>query len=738
MATCNTQGFRQPGKLSSLIDFLDTVQVHITLGQETNIHPTSCTNTANHLELPADWALAIPSSPVTDTNSGKGVTIMVNSSLQSNLPNSQPRRLLTVTHEAVKPAFELLAGTVAGITVASVYMHCSTTVSGSMSGVRQNFSSPDLEGLRAAIQAIPNFYDPSSNVVIGGDFNFPKYRPQLEAMMEEVGLEPVYNPDDPPMTWMNRRTGEWKALDLMFWKGPDIRPISVQPVVNPTSDHKTLVVAFEGVDIASAFPPEEPQPPLPDWSKIGFLNTRQGEDAKARFIAKAEDALDTASKAPDPVTAMGQALIDVAVEEFGVKKWRRQHRVPWWNRGLARLNRKLRRTKAKISRAGASEADKQRHHEALKKFRAAVQQSRRRQLRNLNKGYERGDLNLAWFQTGRHRGKKTARYLRNAAANPDEMTAFWQSYFSDSESPRPDPVLPDPDQADVFAQYDVSQAILEMEDKTPGVDCLRVSLLKTVGHELAAQLAEGFNNASRQLIDGQAKSSTTVFLKKQGGSATNPADYRPVALQPVMTKLLEKMIEQQIWKQIEKEEVQLSDEQGGFRPLRSRFDLIFLLRCMQEQYHRHGGHGRSSRRQQSKSAHLFVAFLDIKKAYDSVPHFKIVALLKQLGVRPELVRLVTDLLTNRSTTIYGKRVPVTKGVPQGSPLSPLLFILSMMQPLSVRMQCHEGGGALLPGNLLFKEGFYADDVVLAAESIEELQEMLRVCEVWAADVGPWC
>ena len=131
----------------------------------------------------------------------------------------------------------------------------------------------------------------------------------------------------------------------------------------------------------------------------------------------------------------------------------------------------------------------------------------------------------------------------------------------------------------------------------------------------------------------------------------------------------------------------------------------------------------------------YAAFLDIRKAYDSVPHVKIVDGLRSLGVREDLVNLVTDLLTNRYTTIYGHRIRITRGVPQGGPLSPLLFILAVMQPLSDAMATHSGGGTALPGRLRITVLFYADDIFLVAESVSELRGMLRVCEQWASGVG---
>jgi hypothetical protein len=708
------------------VDFLTEHGVHVAAIQETNLHPTSHANTANHLQCPDDWAFGLPSSAVTQTNKGKGVALVVNSSVRQSPPSARPKPLLVLSREVVKPAFEVLAGRVAGVTVVSVYMHCSTT--DPQSGRLRPFSAPDIDGLVEALLSVPDLQSPTSNVVVGGDFNFPASRPQLEEAMASVGLHPVYDPQHPPAT---RGAA---ALDLVFFKGPDIRPVSVQAVTNPTSDHRALVVDFEGADVASAVDPDDPAPPLPDWSKLPFLTAKAGKEAKDRFVEDAREALEEAVGADDPVTAMGAALLDTAVKHFGAKKWRRQHRLPWWNRGLTRLNRKLRRAKVKAAAPSASDQDQLRLTTALKAFQAAVQKARRQQASNLAKKFKKGDINFAWAQTGRHRGKKTARYLKNAVANPSEMVEFWETYFTDTTSPRPEPAVPDPDQPDLFTEADVNQAILKMRDKTPGVDGLRVSLLKVVGPEVADLLADGYNRASRVTVDNQSKTSTTVFLQKRGGCATCPADYRPVALQPVTTKLLEKMVEQKIWQQVEDQEVHLSDEQGGFRPHRSRFDLILLLRCVQDHYHPRSQHP-NNRRRKAKARRLFAAFLDVKKAYDSVPHHKIVEVLRKLGVREELVRLVADLLTNRYTTIYGKKVGVTKGVPQGSPLSPLLFILAMMQPLSAKMQEWGGGGALLPGGLVFREGFYADDVVLVAETPDQLQQMLKVCDTWALEVG---
>lgn len=709
------RGFRAAVKVADFTASLTAEGVDIALLQETNIHPTAHTNAFNHLDVPDDWAFGIPGKAATDTNRGKGIGIMVTSAVVANDPTFSGH-LLKLTRETVEPSFELLAGVVGNLTVVNIYIHCSTT---STNGHLQPFQHGDYAALRVALESVPGIT--SGNVVVGGDFNFPRFRAVLEReVMAPLGLEPAH--DTLGQDALPTRRGT--ALDLFYWRGETIRPVSMRAVDNAGSDHAMLILELEGVNLTSMLSPGERPPPLPRWTNLNTMLTPECEEQRLAMTQDARAALAHAAMAPDPITAASAALMQVAIKHLGVKRCHAQVRQAWWSHKLTRLHRKLRRARTKASAPSASPEDVAQATEIQHAFHQECQAARRRLNASLAQKFVAGDINLAWLQTGRHRGKKTARYLRRVAANPDDMINFWQGHFTDLNYPRPPAPEPEPHQPPLFTEFDINQAVLNMEDKTPGPDGLRVAMLKILGEDVAALLAGIFNRTSRQGIGDQAKTSFTIFIKKRGGSSTTPSDYRPIALQPVMTKVLEKLIEAKIWQQIKAKQVRLSDDQGGFVPGRSRFDLIFLVRCIQDNH----------QRQRLRKA-LYAAFLDVSKAYDSVPHIKIVESLRSVGVQVEIVRLVLDLLTNRYTTIYGQRVLITKGVPQGGPLSPLLFILAMMQPLSDAMAQHVGGGTCLPGEFRVKVLFYADDIFLVAESEEELSAMLRVCERWAASVG---
>ena len=116
---------------------------------------------------------------------------------------------------------------------------------------------------------------------------------------------------------------------------------------------------------------------------------------------------------------------------------------------------------------------------------------------------------------------------------------------------------------------------------------------------------------------------------------------------------------------------------------------------------------------------LYLAFLDLQKAFDPVPRKVLWWALRSLGVEEWAARVIQGMYTDVKSRVrgngqYSKEFGVRVGVLQGSVLSPLLFIL-VLEALS--HQFHTG----VPWELL-----YADDLAVMADSLEECIARLKV------------
>ena len=131
---------------------------------------------------------------------------------------------------------------------------------------------------------------------------------------------------------------------------------------------------------------------------------------------------------------------------------------------------------------------------------------------------------------------------------------------------------------------------------------------------------------------------------------------------------------------------------------------------------------------------LFIAFLDIEKAFDSFNHIELLEVLRKVGVPPELVDAIHRLLPYFNLEIMGILFGQDKGTFQGSPLSPLLcvlFLIDFIDYINDNTEGFEGVEIPLDGMDILKSLLFADDIVLVAKSVDQLKIALKLAGMWA-------
>ncbi|KAK6735072.1 hypothetical protein RB195_018332 [Necator americanus] len=237
-------------------------------------------------------------------------------------------------------------------------------------------------------------------------------------------------------------------------------------------------------------------------------------------------------------------------------------------------------------------------------------------------------------------------------------------------------------------------------DKATDPDDRPADVWKLLGDRGSMWLAALFNKI---VAEGRTpdnwQTSVTVPVWKGKGDIADCTSYRPIRLLCHTIKVFERVLEARLRKI-----VSVSLNQCGFVKDCSTIDAIHAVRILLEKH-----------REKNRSVHL--AFLDLEKAFDRVPHELLWMSMRSHRVPEEYVRW-TKLLYAKPTSVVRyaagtSRVPVQVGVHQSSSLSPLLFILCMDTITKEIQKQH-------PWTLLF-----ADDVMLAAESRDDLQKQAQ-------------
>jgi hypothetical protein len=256
--------------------------------------------------------------------------------------------------------------------------------------------------------------------------------------------------------------------------------------------------------------------------------------------------------------------------------------------------------------------------------------------------------------------------------------------------------------AEIITYSDVKFAISRAKSgKAAGPSGLVAEMLKASGN-VGVQWVTDLCNAIVQegKVPNDWKKSWMVTVYKGKGNALECGSYRGIKLLDHVMKILERVIEKKV-----RSKVIINDMQFGFRPGKGTTDPIFIVRQIQERYF-------------EKKKDLWMAFVDLEKAFDRVPREVVWWALRSLGVEEWLVTVIRAMYEGVTTAVRMKdgesdSFEVKVGVHQGSVLSPLLFII-VLEALSKEFRVG------LPWELL-----YADDLCLIAETEKELMEKIK-------------
>lgn len=261
----------------------------------------------------------------------------------------------------------------------------------------------------------------------------------------------------------------------------------------------------------------------------------------------------------------------------------------------------------------------------------------------------------------------------------------------------------------VISKETVSKILLNLDQsKSMGPDGVHPKLLATMAKN------ENFVEAITLLFQNCYFSGKMPFVWKTAnvtalhkkGSKTDPCNYRPISLTCILCKVYESIIRSHIFQHVSQ---QISKLQHGFMPGRSCLsNLLESVDIINDML--------------ARGEYVDIFYLDFQKAFDTVPHFRLIEKLKSYGICDKLLDVLGDFLKNRTFKVLvgnasSEQYNVTSGIPQGSVLGPLLFVLYIND---------------IPNHILNCVSLFADDLKMYGSSSkgDTLQADLDELAAW--------
>ena len=279
-----------------------------------------------------------------------------------------------------------------------------------------------------------------------------------------------------------------------------------------------------------------------------------------------------------------------------------------------------------------------------------------------------------------------------------------------------------------FTVEEITTAIKQTSNwKSPGPDKVHNFWIKklTVLHPM---LTSAYNKLIRNttLLPDWFLTGVTFMIPK-GSDTKEPGNYRPITCLPTLFKILTSVITNRVYEYLLRNKILPPEQKGCIKSTRGCKDQLLLNMAITQ-----------SAKKEKKN--LSMAWIDYRKAFDSVPHSWIIEVMEIFKVCPSINKFVADSMLRWRTklclyyeggALITDSIIIKRGIFQGDSLSPLLFCMALF-PLTHLLNQQRLGYVV--HNQCISHLLYMDDLKLFMMNEVELKQALTIVKTFSSDI----
>ena len=356
---------------------------------------------------------------------------------------------------------------------------------------------------------------------------------------------------------------------------------------------------------------------------------------------------------------------------------------PWYSNNLRVLKRQVDRLYKKAKRI-KTVLSWDRYKRSRNQYQASLDEAEKQYQKGLSQSLATTKNTKTWWSTVKNMlgrgGEESYPAMKNPHDNTDvcdnkEKAELFNKFFLSHNKIDPTNVnlpnaheIPNHVLGEIVATEDeVLELIMALDtSKATGPDGISPQLLKAAGKEIVPSLTRLINLSLSTCKVPQSWKLANVIPIYKKGEKDQLNNYRPISLLPTVSKILEKIVFKHVYNFMHTHDI-LSKHQSGFRPGDSTVNqLAYMYHIFCEAL--------------DKKKDIRLVFCDVSKAFDKVWHDGLLYKLQKIGIIGNLLNWFRNYLTNRKQRVIIKGQSsewgvIEAGVPQGSNLGPLLFVI---------------------------------------------------------------